>query len=102
MRIDIFHHNPPIVRPLLYGVWLPGEGWLKATKPNSEVSACAFENRKEAADLAIKLGGSIAYIDDSIASAAVENKLKEAEMRIKSKERKPCLIYRIWSHKQSK
>jgi hypothetical protein len=80
MNIHIFHHNPPNKLPTLWGVWLPSEGWLKATKSNGDVSACAFERHNEAANLARILGGHAQYIDDSISSRSVEEKLKSAEI----------------------
>ena len=85
MNIHIIHHTASNKLPTLWGVWLPGEGWLKATKPNGEASACAFEHHNEAASLARLLGGHAQYIDDSIASRAVEEKLKESELLRKSK-----------------
>jgi hypothetical protein len=102
MVIHIFHHNPPNKLPTLWGVWLPGEGWLKATKPSGEISACAFEYRREAANLARVLGGHAQYIDDSIASRAVEEKLKSAEMTRSQRTGKLWRILMNWLNKASR
>jgi len=102
MRIDIFQHKAPVKLPIMWGVWLPGEGWLKATKPDGTITACAFEVKREAAALAKMLGGHIAYIDDSIASHAVEAKLKEAEIIRSQRTGKLWPILMTWLSKHSK
>lgn len=102
MNIHIFHHNPPNKLPTLWGVWLPGEGWLKATKPDGTTSACAFEYHNEAASLARLLGGHAQYVDDSIASRAVEEKLKEAEIIRRQRTGKSWHTLMSWLNKRSK
>jgi hypothetical protein len=78
----------------MWGVWLPNEGWLKASRPNGIVDACAFANHGEARSLARLLGGRSMPIDDSIASPAVEAKLKEAEIRNRERQGKLCRIFK--------
>ena len=73
MNIHVYHHSPPNKLPTLYGVWLPGEGWLQANKPDGSSSACAFEAKKEARSLAKLLRG--------------QDKIKNAEIIVEPKKR---------------
>lgn len=59
---------------LLYGVWLPGVGWLKVNS-----SPLAFEIRDVAESTAGRMGDGarVEFIDDSLAD--LENQLLEAE-----------------------
>ena len=99
--IHIFHHYLPNKLPTLWGVWLPGEGWLKATKPDGTAVACAFEHHNEAANLARILGGHAQYIDNATASRAVEAKLKEAEIIRRQRTGKLCTLMN-WLNKRNK
>ena len=60
---------------------------MRANKPDGSSSACAFEAKKEARSLAKLLRGQVRYIDDSVASRAVEDKIKNAEIIVEPKKR---------------
>ena len=93
MNIHVYHHSPPNKLPTLYGVWLPGEGWLRANKPDGTTSACAFEIKREAQSIAKLLRGHVRYIDDSLASRAVEDKIKNAEIVVEPRKN---IFVRLW------
>ena len=49
--------------PILYGVWIPGQGWLRAAN-----APIAFEHEIVAKQTAGIVGGQVRYIDDSLAA----------------------------------
>jgi hypothetical protein len=65
--------------PILYGVWVPGEGWLKGRKPTGEIVALSFDNKPVALEAAGRVGknAQVFFIDDSL--TAIESALLEAE-----------------------
>ena len=66
--------------PLTYGVWVRGQGWLKAVNFKSgRNEACAFFSVKVAARTAKRVGGRVEYIDDSL--VALEANLLDIEKR---------------------
>jgi hypothetical protein len=65
--------------PILYGVWIPGEGWLKGRKPTGEIVALSFDSKAVALETAGRVGkdAQVFYVDDSL--TAIESALLEAE-----------------------
>jgi pantothenate kinase-related protein Tda10 len=70
--------------PLLYGVWIPGEGWLSGHKPTtSERVALSFEHLEVAEETAIRIGrnAKVYFIDDTLAVIEETLLISEAEQR---------------------
>jgi hypothetical protein len=65
--------------PVLYGVWIPGDGWLKGRKPTGEIVALSFDSKLVALEAAARVGknAQVFFIDDSL--AAIEAALIESE-----------------------
>ena len=88
--------------PVLYGVWIPGVGWLAGRKSADGTHVpLSFESREVAEETARRIGhgARIFYIDDSL--AAIENDLLVAEQEQKQKEHKlwhglTTLLRNLW------
>lgn len=61
----------------LFGVWICGQGWLKATNKSGIDECVAFSDRDIAADTARRFHGEVRFIDDSL--KALEKRLLEIE-----------------------
>jgi hypothetical protein len=63
----------------MYGVWIPGQGWLKAEKPNHSLEPFAHENYHVAYEVALHLGNGaeVWYIDPPL--VALEQEFIRAE-----------------------
>jgi hypothetical protein len=70
--------------PILYGVWIPNEGWLSGRKPSSgETTALSFEHQEVADETAIRIGrnAKVYFIDDTLAIIQETLLISEAEQR---------------------
>jgi hypothetical protein len=70
--------------PILYGVWIPGEGWLSGHKPaTSERVPLSFEHKSVADETAVRIGrhAAVYFIDDTLAAIQETLLISEAEQR---------------------
>lgn len=70
--------------PILYGVWVPGEGWLSGVKPTTGAkTALSFEHKEVADETAVRIGqgAQVFYIDETLAAIQETLLYSEAEQR---------------------
>lgn len=79
--------------PVLYGVWLPGEGWLRA---HVKTSPLTFAQKEVADEVAARLGGKVYYCDQSLVD--IEDRLLKAEnAKAQEQNRKKSLWHTLTS-----
>lgn len=71
--------------PLLYGIWIHGQGWLSTPK-----GIVSFDRIEVAKDTAKRTGGEVRYIDEA---------LRDLEQNILSLEAQPARKWyqKLWS-----
>ena len=71
----------------LYGIWMPGKGWLRAQRTDGTAQPYADTKRYVAVYYARLMGGQVRYIDNALAD--MERVILEREAQ-----RRP--VWRIW------